>query len=358
MRIVLAGNEPGGMYRFRIDLIRELLKNNEVVILVPDGEFVEEMKAEGCKFIDTPIDRRGVNPLTDFKLLKNYKQILKSEKPDLVITYTIKPNIYCCSAAKSLNIKYDANITGLGTSIQKGGLIKYLVSFLYKGALNKANTVFFENVENKDYFVSEKIIDKSQAHVLNGAGVNINHYCYSEYPFESSSTRFLFIGRIMREKGIDELISAMRKLNKNGYSAKLDVVGFYEENYKEVIDSCVKEGWMTFYGRQQDVRPYIKNCHCFVLPSWHEGMANTNLECASMGRPVITTNIHGCLESVEEGKSGYLCEKQNPDSLYEKMKEFVELPYEKRKAMGAAGRKRMEELFDKRKVVQETIKNL
>lgn len=357
MKILVVGNEPGGMYRFRIDLIRELLITNKVIVLVPDGEYVDEMRREGCGFYDTPVDRRGINPLKDFKLLLLYRKILKTEKPDLVITYTIKPNIYCGIMCKHLKKPYVANITGLGTTFQNDNAVKKMVTLLYKIALKKANIVFFENVENKDIFVAERIVSKIKTYVLNGAGVNTHHYEYCPYP-DGKCTRFLFIGRIMAEKGFDELICAMRKLVAYGYNVLLSVVGFCEEAYEEKLKQCQSEGWMVFHGQQQDVRPYIKEAHCFVLPSWHEGMANTNLECASMGRPVITTNIHGCLEAVEDGVTGFLCEKQNSDDLVLKMKRFLSLSYEERKAMGLAGRKRMEMYFDKKKVVEETIKRL
>ena len=153
---------------------------------------------------------------------------------------------------------------------------------------------------------------------------------------------------------MDELFAAMRKLVAEGYSCSLDVVGMYEEDYKETIAQGEAEGWLHYHGYQKDVRPLIANCHCFVLPSWHEGMANTNLECAAMGRPVITSNIHGCMEAVEDGVTGLLCKKQNVDSLYQMMKKFCGLPYDIRKEMGLAGRKRMEKMFDKKTIVKKT----
>ena len=162
----------------------------------------------------------------------------------------------------------------------------------------------------------------------------------------------------MQEKGIDELFAAMRRLKAEGYCCSLDVLGGFEENYSARIKEYEAEGWLCYRGYQDDVRPFIENCHCFVLPSWHEGMANTNLENAAMGRPVITSNIHGCMEAVETGKSGLLCECRNADDLYEKMKEFAELPWEKKKEMGVQGRKVAEEKFDKRKVVEETISEI
>lgn len=206
-------------------------------------------------------------------------------------------------------------------------------------------------------FIRNKIVKESQTYRLNGAGVNLDHYRVLPYP-NNNVIKFLFMGRIMAEKGIDELFYAMKKLVSEGIKCELDVLGGYEENYKDTIEKYENEGWLHYHGYQKDVRPFIEQCHCFVLPSWHEGMANTNLETAASGRPIITTNIHGCLEAVIENKSGFLVERKNADDLFEKMKSFTELSYEERKAMGLASRKHMEEIFDKKIVVENTIKEL
>lgn len=355
MRVMILANFDLGLYQFRKELIQELLKDNEVIISLPYGELIEPLKNMGCKFIDTPVDRRGINPITDIKLFQNYRRLLKKEKPELVITYTIKPNVYGGLACLMAKIPYATNITGLGTAFQNEGLLKKLVTAMYKVGLKKAKVVFFENAENRQIFIDEKIVKEEKTYLLNGAGVNLSHFRFWEYPEDDSVIRFLFIGRVMKEKGIDELFSAMQHLVLDGYNCSLDVLGGYEEDYKETIEKYEGEGWLHYHGYQKDVRPYIEKCHCFVLPSWHEGMANTNLECAAMGRPAITSNIHGCLEAVEDGVTGFLCEKKNADDLYQVMKKFVMLPCDVRKAMGLAGRKRMENLFDKRVVVRETI---
>lgn len=357
MKILIFANNDVGLYQFRKELIEELLKTNEVTIALPYGELVEPLKVMGCKFVDTPLERRGMNPFKDIQLLKKYRTIIKKEQPDRVITYTIKPNIYGGLASRLLKIPYLVNITGLGTAFQKEGLFRKLVSLMYKTGLKKAKTVFFENAENMQIFLEENIVRKDQVCLLNGAGVNLEHYQVLDYPF-GNQTKFLYIGRIMREKGIDEMIGAMKRLVDEGIQCTLDVVGSYEEDKRDIMERCEAEGWLHYHGYQKDVRPFIAASHCFVLPSWHEGMANTNLECAAMGRPLITSNIHGCKEAVIDGKSGFLCEKQNVDSLYDVMKKFVELSYEERKAMGLSGRKHVEKVFDKKKVVEETIKEI
>lgn len=357
-KLLILTNNSGGLYDFRHELIIRLSERFEVAASTPFDDKTDDLKRIGCRLIETDIDRRGINPVKDLGLLRKYKKIIKQENPELVITYTIKPNVYGGYVCRRKKIPYAVNITGLGTTFQNEGLLKKLVCFMYKTALKKAKVVFFENKDNQRVFISEKIVPEAKTCVLNGAGVNIERYPYTDYPKDSSKTRFLFMGRVMKEKGIDELFEVMSRLNAESIRCELYVLGSFEEDYGEIIKKYESEGWLKYMGHQDDVRPYIADSHCFVLPSWHEGMANTNLECASMGRPVITSRIHGCMEAVEDGVSGYLCEKQNPEDLYKKMKSFISLPYEERRQMGLAGRKRMEEVFDKRKVVEMTINNL
>lgn len=357
MKVMILANNDVGLYQFRKELIEELLKMYEVVISLPYGDFIKPLEDIGCKFINTSVDRRGINPLKDLKLFFAYWKILKQENPDLVITYTIKPNVYGGCVCRFMKIPYAVNITGLGTAFENGGMMKKIVTVMNKVGCKKAKVIFFENEGNRQVFIKERIVKESQTHRLNGAGVNLEKYQVAPYP-GGEKVKFLFMGRIMAEKGIDELFEAMKHLVADGINCELDLLGFYEENYKEMIEKYETEGWLHYYGYQKDVRPFIEDSHCFVLPSWHEGMANTNLECAAMGRPVITSSIHGCMEAVENGVSGYLCDKQDTESLYQVMKQFTKLSYVQRKAMGLAGRKHMEEVFDKKKIIEETIRYL
>lgn len=363
MRILILANNDVGLYKFRKELIEKFLQQkNEVYISLPEGELVRPFEEMGCIFIDTPVDRRGINPKTDMGLFNRYRKMMKEVNPDLVITYTIKPNIYGGIAARLARKKYAVNITGLGTAFENASLIRTIVVTLYKFALKKAKVIFFENSANRDELLSFNVCDKAQTVVLNGAGVNTDTYGYLPYPQGNEGrgepVKFLFVGRVMKEKGIDELFEAMNRLVADGKRCFLDVVGPFEEDYKDKLEQYENDGWLKYHGYQSDVRPFIENCHCFVLPSYHEGMANTNLECASSGRPVITSNIPGCKEAVIEGVSGLLCETKNIESLYAVMKKMAEMSAEERRAMGLAGRKHMEDVFDKKKVVEETVRHL
>lgn len=358
MIILVIANNDIGLYKFRKELLQKLIDDgNEVYISLPNGNLVQPMVDMGCKFIDTAVDRRGINPVTDLKLFLNYRKMIGKVKPDFIITYTIKPNVYAGIVSAIKHKKYVINITGLGTAFQKQGLFLKLIVMLYKFACKKAHTVIFENCENMKLFLDYGIVKKEQCLLNAGAGVNLEEYQFEEYP-PTDKTRFLFIGRIMQEKGIDELFDAAKRIKREYDNVEFDVVGMYEDNYEETVNRLVDDGIINFYGYQQDVKPFVKQSHCFVLPSWHEGMANTNLECGAMGRPIITSNIHGCLEAVVDGKTGYLVEKKNANDLYEKLKSFIELPYYEKVKMGQASHERIAEVFDKNKVVENTVERL
>lgn len=365
MRILIVANDASGLEIFRGMLIEQIIKKGHMVsIILPKSdenlqiEAESDLKSLGCRLYHVILERRTMNPIKELRLFFSYRNWLKKLSPEMVITYTIKPNIYMGGLCALNRITYAANITGLGSIFQKENIIKTMISVLYKLALIKAKVVFFENKENMQIMIKQGIVNNKNACLLKGAGVDIHKFSYLEYPKDDKEIEFLFIGRVMREKGIDELFTSMKKLVLQGEKCRLSILGMLEEDYLEKIERYEKEGWLTYYGSQKDIRPYIKKSHCFVLPSWHEGMANTNLENAASGRPIITSNIHGCMEAVVNGKSGFLIEKKNSESLYKAMKEFIDLPYEEKKEMGINGRKFIVKNFDKRQVVKETMSHL
>lgn len=358
-KIVIIANSCSGLYDFRGELIGQILhKGYAVTAITPYDNTVDELKKLRVKTIESSIDRRGTKIIADIHLLLNYIKIIKKEAPNLIITYTIKPNIYGGLAAQLLKIPYAANITGLGTAFQKKGILSVLVSILYRITLKRAKVVFFENSDNCKFLRKKHIVKKNQCCILHGAGVDLERYSLLHYPKNEKPIRFLFIGRIMKEKGINELFEVMRCLYSENKNCVLDVLGRFEEEYTSLIQKYRKEGWLYYHGYQSDIRPFIKNSHCFVLPSYHEGMANTNLENAASGRPLIVSDIPGCREAVIENISGFLCVPQNMESLYNAMKKFMNLSQSERERMGIIGRKYMEKNFDKKSVVKKTIKVL
>ena len=355
---MILANHSGGLYDFRKDLISELKKYASVTVAVPHNDRWDELLHLADRVIELPIDRRGMNPLRDGRLFRRYCAILKEIEPDLVITYTIKPNIYGGIACRIAHIPYAANITGLGSAIENGGWLKKFVLALYKPALKCAKAVFFENSENRDILAAAGVVPNGRDVVLNGAGINLKDYPYQPYP-QDGPMRFLFVGRVMHEKGVDEFFAAAKRLKQEyGDSVEFHVVGSFEESYKSIMDELEQSGVVKYHGYQSDMKPFYAMAGCVVLPSYHEGMSNVLLEAAASGRPLITSRIHGCMEAVIEGESGFLCEPQNTDSLYEAMVRFCEMPQNKREAMGRAGRRHMEEVFDKGKVVAETLERI
>jgi galacturonosyltransferase len=358
-KILILANNDVGLYKFRKELIQELInQGNKVYISLPYGKLVQPLIDKGCIFIDTNIDRRGINPFKDYKLIKHYLKILNSIEPDMVITYTVKPNIYGGIVSRKNKIQYAINITGLGTAFQGEGFLKSLIIFLYTIACKKAKVVFFENEENQKLFVNNKIVKKENTCLLNGAGVNLEEYKFYEYPKDNSITRFLFIGRVMKEKGVDELFDAAIRLKHNCKNVIFDVVGPFEDNYKDIIKKLEEEGIINYYGYQIDVKPFIEKAHCFVLPSYHEGMANTLLEAGAMGRPLITSNISGCKEALIDSETGYLVNVKDSEDLYIKILKFHLLAPQQKKKMGSKSCEIIKLKFDKKDVVNKTIMKL
>ena len=357
MRILIATNHSYMFYRFRKELVEALMQEHEVILSTPFVGHEDDLQAMGLRCIDTEIDRRSINPFKDMKLLKTYRKMLDEIQPDLVITYSIKPNIYMGSACMAKGIPYVTNVQGLGTAFEKP-VLSNVVSVMYRSALRKAGTVFFENEENAQFFLHKNIISAQQMKVLPGAGINLDEYPY--VPMQDDGVcSFLFVGRIMKEKGVDEFFTAAKTIKAEfGEKVAFDVVGFYEDAYKGTVDQLVADGVINFHGFQTDVHPFYEAADCVVLPSYHEGMSNVLLEAAASGRPLITSDIPGCREAVEDGNSGYLCPAKDANALYGAMQRVMELSVEQRSEMGCRGRERMEQQFSKTAVVTETIKHL
>lgn len=354
MRILIIGNSAMGLVKFRTKLIQRLQENNEVYIAAPLDACVEEIKELSQNICEIQMNRRGTNPFQEFVLIRDYLRLINRIKPDYIITYTVKPNIYGGFWAGRKKIPYAANITGLGTAFQKEGFLKECVVFMYRIALKGAHTVFFENSYNAEVFIQNRILDKSKIHVLNGAGVDLEDFSYEDYP-TNQKTEFLFVGRVMKEKGIEELLHAVEKLYDENPNVKLTILGDYEENYKPWIERLQEQGVIDYVGFVSDVRPYIGRCDCTVLPSYHEGMSNTLLESAAVGRPLITSDIPGCREAVVNGKTGYLAKVADEEDLLCQMRRFCALDNVTRKMMGQEARMHIERNFDKKAIVRDTI---
>ena len=358
MKILIITNHSYMLYRFRKELIQHLMKDHEVVLSMPFVGHEEDFQAMGIRCIDTKMGRREIRPIDEVKLFSFYFSLLAKERPDCVITYSIKPNTYAGICCRILGIPYYANVQGLGTAFMLPKLEK-AVTLLYKVALRKARMVFFENNSNAGIFATKGILPNHKITILPGAGINLSEYPVAPYP-DNEVFRFLYLGRIMREKGIAEVLDAARQLHqKYGPRFVLDIVGFFDyEDFSAQFKELEELGIVRFHGFQPDPRPYYAQTECLVMPSYHEGMSNVLLEAATMGRPLITTDIPGCREAVEANVTGLLCQAKDTKTLFECMEKMLLMPREDRAAMGMAGRDKMIREFDREYVVEKIVRIL
>lgn len=345
-KVLILTNSSGGLYDFRNEFVQALTKEHQVYISMPDEVKAKELAAEGCQIIRTAINRRGINPLEDLKLYRAYSRLMKELRPDLVVTYTIKPNIYGGVAAGLHKIPYMATITGLGGAFDRTGILLKVIVAMYRAGLKKAACVFFQNEENRGIFRKMGITAKKSRMVM-GSGVNLERHRYEEYP-AGEETHFLFVGRVMKERGILEFIEAARALHSD--RVFFDIMGYCDEDYQDMLNALEQEGVIRQIGFHTEVHPYLAAAGAIVVASFHEGMSNALIEGAATGRPVIASNISGCLEAFEEGRTGFGFTPGKGEELIRAMEKFLALPVEERAAMGRRGREKMEREFDRRLV--------
>jgi len=358
MKVLVLSNFGMGLYKFRKELLQELImQGHDVIVSLPYDEYVPLLENLGCEYIEAYVDRRGTNPISDMKLLFSYIKIINKIKPDIVLTYTIKPNVYGGIACRITKTPYLPNITGLGTAVENEGIMQKITLNLYKIALKNAECIFFQNEPNRQFFIDRGII-KNKSKVIPGSGVNLEQHRFEDYPNDKESIRLLFIGRIMKAKGIDELLEAAKRIKESHKFVEFHFVGFCEEGYSEELRELNDSGIIFYHGQQDDVHEYIKASHATILPSYHEGTSNVLLESASTGRPILASNVTGCKETFDEGISGIGFEAKSVKSLIDAIQKFLDLPYEKKRQMGIAGRKKMEQEYDRKIVTNAYLEQI
>ena len=357
-KILILVNSQASLLTFRFELIERLVQDgHQIIVSSPAGNSFKVLEQMGCECRAIEMDRHGMNPFKEIKLLRNYKKLIKDVAPDIVFSYTIKPNIYGGLAAASLKIPYVPNITGLGISIENGGFTQKVMLFLYKCGIRKAQTVFFQNISNKEFFEKKHVIS-GKCDLLPGSGVNLIKHCREDYPVSESPIIFSFVGRMMREKGIVELIDAAKIIKERHNNVLFRAIGNCEPGFEERLSQLEASKYIEFLGFRTDVHDLIKESHVVVLPSYHEGMANVLLEAAACARPVIATRVPGCQETFDEGVSGFGCNAKDVDSLVEAIEKFISLSMEERESMGLKGREKVEKYFDRNIVVSKYIEQL
>ncbi|MGI5971089.1 MAG: glycosyltransferase family 4 protein [Oscillospiraceae bacterium] len=355
-RIMLITNHADDIYCFRKELAEDLIgKGYKVIISCPYGEKLELMKDLEFTYVESRIDRRGTNVIADLSLLIHYLRLISRERPDIVLTYTIKPNIYAGIVCSWLKTPYINNITGLGSVLTMKGFIKKLVILMLREAIKKSSCVFFQNSENMELAKRLRLY-KGRSILIPGSGVNIDRFPVQDYPSQSGITVFNYIGRVLSEKGIDDYIEAAKLIKSERPDTEFNIIGFIEPAEKRFagkLKELERAGIIFYRGNQQDVRPFIARSHCMIHPSkYGEGMSNVLLENASSGRPAITTDIAGCRETVLDGVTGFIYQAGNVNELVEKIRAFLRLPDSARKAMGLNGRRKIEKEFNRKYVVE------
>lgn len=348
------------LYSFRRELIEILIEEgHEVYLSLPDAKDNKYFQDLGCKIVSTAIDRRGVNPLKDLKLITFYKKMIPKINPDIIFSYTIKPNVYGSIVTNLLNkkkrkiYKQVCNITGTGATFLEDNWIAKICRALYRHSVKNCYKVYFQNVADKDMFIACNMI-KDNWDMLPGSGVNLEQFSLTQMP-NCDSVNFVYIGRVMKLKGIDEYLEAAKQIKTKFPNTNFFIAGFIEEGeYKEKVENYGES--VIPLGFVKDITGVIEKCHCTILPSHGgEGVPNVLLESAAMGRICIGSRIPGTEDVIEDEKTGYLFEAGNVTDLVSAITKVLNLSDAEKKEMGMAGRKKVEMEFDRNIVIRKYL---
>lgn len=365
MRVLLTGNTCFKIANFRAGLIRALIEHgHEVIVLAPLDDWHTRLVELGCAVHDLPMDRNGTSPLAEAQLLSKIYMFIRRERPDFVFSYTIKNNIYSGLACRWLGIPFIPNVTGLGPAFNDSGVLNWIVRALYRLAFERAETVYFQNPDDRAMFLGAGLTTEMRAELLPGSGVDLHNFAVQPLPDTSNGIVFLLIARLLWDKGIGLYVEAAQRLRETHPEARFGLLGPLDHVSrsaipKEQILEWDDKGDIQYLGQTQDVRPSLAAAHCIVLPSWYrEGTPRVLLEAAATGRPVVTTNMPGCRDAVEDGVTGLICAPRNLESLLDAMQKFLALTDTEKSKMGAAARVRAEQEFDEGIVIEAYLGQL
>lgn len=347
MRIVLTVNVAWNIWNFRRTLVRALIEDgHHVTILAPPDHTIDDLRALGCDFEPLEMSRKGLNPFEDFELVMRMRKAFKRLNPDIVLSFTIKNNVFGAFASRGIRHAFIPNVTGLGTAFLSGGAMRLLVEQLYRFAFAKLPVIFFQNSDDLALFKERGLVRSERAHILPGSGIDLEHFSAVSSPKSRDSLRFLMIARLLRDKGVVEYAEAARAVKLSRPDVEFQLLGAIDVHNRsaisrEVLDDWVAEGVLEYLGETTDVRPYIADADCIVLPSYREGAPRTLIEAAALARPAITTDVPGCRAVVETGETGFVCAVKSAESLANAMRTFLDLSSERRTAMGVKARQKM-----------------
>lgn len=361
MKILITSITDSGILRVRSELIKELLAlGHQVIVVTPQENDYKALIEMGCQFISINIQAHGTNPAKDIGVYSQYIKLLKCIKPDIVFTFTTKPNIYGGMACRTLHIPVIMNITGMGTALGTKGMMQNLLVRLYKMACNGNNMrrIFFQNDDSKTFFSEHDIGNPEVFYRIPGSGINLNKFPLQPFP-KDRTVDFLFVARVQREKGIDQYLDTARYIRKKYPNTVFHVLGGCDNDYLPILEKETRNGIIQYHGRVNNIADYEKLSQCTIHPSYYpEGMSNVILEAAASGRPVITTDHPGCREGVDNGVTGYIIPVKDSVALINAVERFLKLTYEEKVVMGLAGRIKMEKEFNRMIVTDAYLNSL
>jgi glycosyltransferase involved in cell wall biosynthesis len=361
IKVMIVLNTAWNLVNFRTGLIRALVKAGyEVVAVAPADRYVDELAILGCRFIHVPMDNNGINPAGDLLLLWRLFWLLRTERPNVYLGYTVKPNVYGSLAARALGIPVINNIAGLGTVFIRGGWLSMLVKGLYRFALSRSQKVFFQNNDDRQLFIRSRLVHDGVTDLLPGSGIDLMQFPPTPLPV-NAPVRFLLIARMLWDKGVGEFVEAARLLKQVGLGADFYLLGMLDPQNpvaisRQQMSAWVAEGVVNYLGVNDNVRVEIAQADCIVLPSYREGTPRALLEAAAMARPIVTTDSVGCRNVVDDGINGYLCKTKNSSDLADKMLRILSMSHTERESMGLRGREKVERQFDEKIVILKYLK--
>jgi glycosyltransferase involved in cell wall biosynthesis len=370
LTIAIVINTAWNIYNFRRGMLKVFLEEgHRIVCIAPRDDYAEKLGALGFEYREIRMNNKGTNPFEDAKLIVDFYKVFKSVRPDVLLHYTIKPNIYGSMAAGLLGIPVISNISGLGTVFLNDGFSSKIARLLYKIALRTPKKVFFQNAQDRELFIHSRLVNAQKTDLLPGSGIDTARFAPRRQRTPDGTVRFLFIARLVKDKGIGEYVEAARQIHQshapeevlseemtNDQLPKFQILGAYYPGNPTAITAAEMKTWeaegiVEYLGTSDDVASVIADADCVVLPSYREGLSRVLLEAAAMGKPIVTTNVPGCREVVDDGVNGYLCGVKDAGSLAEAIAKMVALSEEARRGMGRKGREKVEREFDEKIVI-------
>lgn len=363
-KILLLANTSWYLYNFRRSLIKTLIKEGfHVQCASPADTYTEKLISLGAEYINVEYDNSRKNPITDILFLARLIKTFKWSKPSVVLSFTIKANIYGGIAARFCKTPIIANVSGLGSLFISDGIMSRLPLIMYRIGLSREDKIFFQNIDDRNLFIENNVVSCQETDILPGSGVNLEWFSNGHVKKHDGRIVFLLAARLLKDKGVMESVEAIESLRKSGQRVELQLLGqIWIKNPSAVsqieLEKWVESGLVTYLGFTEDVRHHIKNADVVILPSYREGMAKILIEAASMGKPLITTDVPGCKELIEDGVTGFLCRARDSKDLMQKMQRVIDLSQEERIAMGKRGRLKMEREFDEKIVIDKYLESI